>query len=389
MAFTVAPFWYHQFFDTDGNPLAGGLIYTYAAGTSTPQDTYSSADTVTPIANSNPIQLDSAGRAKIFLAALSYKFIVNSSTGTLITTLDNVQSTAIAAANATAINICDGRMTLTSGTPITSADVTAATSVLYTPYVGNRIALYDGTTWNVRTFPELSLSLGADAASTPYDLFVYDNAGTPTLERLAWTNDTTRATALVRQDGVLVKSGAVTRRYVGTYRTTAVIGQTEDSLVKRYVWNYYHRAPRVLRRLEGTGTWTYTTATVRQANGATANQVDMVIGVAESRLRLVLQAASRNTNADILRSVGIGEDSTTTYMAQAVNTGMHDGGGTIAIGAVINHVVQLAHYPAVGRHFYAWNEDSTATGTTTWIGTVVPTGAVNASQSGLMGELDG
>lgn len=285
--------------------------------------------------------------------------------------------------------ICQCRITLTTVTPVTTSDVTAATSVFLTPYKGNRITLFNGSRWREYAFTELSLGIGGDAADTNYDLFVYDNAGTLTLERLAWTNATTRATAIVLQNGVYVKSGVTTRLYVGTYRTTGVIGQTEDSLTKRYVWNYYNRVPRVLRRLETTATWTYTTATVRQANGAAANQVDMVIGVAEARLQLRLQAASRNTNADILRSVGIGEDSTTTYMAQAVNTSAGDGGGTIAIGAIQNHVVSLTHYPAIGRHFYAWNEDSAATGTTTWIGTVVPTGGTNSSQAGLTGEIEG
>ncbi len=55
-----------------------------------------------------------------------------------------------------------------------------------------------------------------------------DSSGTPTLEALVWTNDTTRATALVRQDGVWSKTGALTRRYLGTVR---VDGESEMDLV--------------------------------------------------------------------------------------------------------------------------------------------------------------
>jgi hypothetical protein len=47
-----------QFFDNNGIPLAGGLIYTYAAGTTTPQATYTTS--AGNIANANPIVLDSA-----------------------------------------------------------------------------------------------------------------------------------------------------------------------------------------------------------------------------------------------------------------------------------------------------------------------------------------
>ena len=49
-----------QFFDNNGVILSGGLLYTYAAGTTTPQTTYTSSSGATP--NANPIVLNSAGR---------------------------------------------------------------------------------------------------------------------------------------------------------------------------------------------------------------------------------------------------------------------------------------------------------------------------------------
>ena len=66
-----------QFFDNNGAPLSGGLLYTYAAGTTTPQTTYTTS--VGNIANANPIVLNSAGRTanEIWLTnGLSYKFIL-------------------------------------------------------------------------------------------------------------------------------------------------------------------------------------------------------------------------------------------------------------------------------------------------------------------------
>lgn len=50
-----------QFFDNNGDPLTGGKLYTYAAGTTSPQATYTSAAGVS--AHSNPIILDAGGRA--------------------------------------------------------------------------------------------------------------------------------------------------------------------------------------------------------------------------------------------------------------------------------------------------------------------------------------
>ena len=80
-----------QFFDNNGNPLAGGLIYTYAAGTTTPAATYTTYTGNT--ANANPIVLDSAGRtpAQIWLTSgSSYKFVLQTSLGVTIKTDDNI-----------------------------------------------------------------------------------------------------------------------------------------------------------------------------------------------------------------------------------------------------------------------------------------------------------
>jgi len=80
-----------QFLDDNGNPLSGGLLYTYAAGTTTPQVTYTSSAGGT--ACPNPIVLDAAGRppAEIWLiSGLSYKFTVKDSTGVLIRTYDDI-----------------------------------------------------------------------------------------------------------------------------------------------------------------------------------------------------------------------------------------------------------------------------------------------------------
>ena len=79
-----------QFFDDSGTPLAGGLIYTYAAGGTTPLVTYTSSTGL--IAHPNPIVLDSAGRInEIWIAeGTSYKFVLKSSTNVLIGSFDNL-----------------------------------------------------------------------------------------------------------------------------------------------------------------------------------------------------------------------------------------------------------------------------------------------------------
>lgn len=81
-----------QFFDDSGNPLSGGKLFTYAAGTTTNLQTYTSPQGNT--AHPNPIILDAAGRVpggEIWLTNnLLYKFLVKTSTNVLIGTYDNV-----------------------------------------------------------------------------------------------------------------------------------------------------------------------------------------------------------------------------------------------------------------------------------------------------------
>ena len=88
-----------QFFDNNGVPLAGGLIYTYAAGTTTPEAAYTSNTGVT--AHANPIVLNSAGRVAVgevwVSEGVSYKFVLKDSTGTTIGTYDNINGTYVAA----------------------------------------------------------------------------------------------------------------------------------------------------------------------------------------------------------------------------------------------------------------------------------------------------
>jgi hypothetical protein len=82
-----------QFFSNSGVPLAGGKLYTYAAGTTTPQPSYTSNSGLT--ANANPIILDSAGRlpSEVWLTSgVSYKFVLKTSLDVEIGTYDNIPS---------------------------------------------------------------------------------------------------------------------------------------------------------------------------------------------------------------------------------------------------------------------------------------------------------
>jgi hypothetical protein len=278
------------------------------------------------------------------------------------------------------IGVCEGRLTALTATAVPTSDVTAATSIYFTPYKGNRIALYDGTRWHIVAFTELSIALGADAANTNYDVFGVLSAGALTIERLAWSSDTGRATNLTFQNGVYVKTGDTTRRYLGTYRTTGTVGQTENSRAKRFVWNYYHRVRQDMVVMETTDNWTYTTAALRQANNATANQLAVVVGVPEEAIDVQVLAVAANSTGGVNFAVSIGEDLTNAH-ATGVLTHVAAPAANVfgPVSATLRKLV-----PA-GFHFYTWLEFSVATGTTTWQGD----GGVTYLKSGITGSING
>jgi hypothetical protein len=88
MSVTLSPPPKLQFFDSNGNPLSGGLLYSYAAGTSTPLATYNDASGTTY--NTNPVILDSRGEADVWLGAASYKFKLATAANVDIWTVDNI-----------------------------------------------------------------------------------------------------------------------------------------------------------------------------------------------------------------------------------------------------------------------------------------------------------
>jgi len=78
-----------QAFDADGNPLASGKLYSYAAGTLTPLATYTTQ--AGNVANANPVILDSAGRASVWRGAGSYRMILKSAADVTIYDVDNIE----------------------------------------------------------------------------------------------------------------------------------------------------------------------------------------------------------------------------------------------------------------------------------------------------------
>jgi len=134
MAVTLSPVagagW--QFFDNSGAILAGGLLYTYAAGTTTPLATYQDSGGVT--VHTNPIILDSAGRVptEVWMTSGSaYKLVLKTSTGISLWTMDNLRGINDVASVAWAA--VTGTPTTLSGYGITDSITAATAASTYAP----------------------------------------------------------------------------------------------------------------------------------------------------------------------------------------------------------------------------------------------------------------
>src|SRR5215813_10058882 len=78
-----------QLFDANGNPLSGGKLYSYHAGTTTPLATYNSASGTG--VNTQPVIADAGGFMDVWLtAATAYKISIHAANDTVLSTIDNI-----------------------------------------------------------------------------------------------------------------------------------------------------------------------------------------------------------------------------------------------------------------------------------------------------------
>jgi hypothetical protein len=279
-----------------------------------------------------------------------------------------------------------GKLTLTSGVPVTETDVVGATVIYFTPSGGNGVSIYDGAQWNVRAVSELVLPLDNNAAHAGYhqasgnfDLFVIDTGTVRLATGPTWVtgggSDIARGTgtALETFAGVLVNKNAITARfglnsgdtvsvparsatYVGSFRATAD-GQATDSKAKRLLFNAYNASERVLF-IPGPATHDYSTATPRVINNDLANRIDVLLGLTGTMAHL-----------EATNTIG---NSTATYRAPA--NGINLNATTVSFGKWIG--VSSASfacldcfydgYPGIGFQSFYWIEVGAGADTQSW-----------------------
>lgn len=195
-----------------------------------------------------------------------------------------------------------------------------------------------------------------------------------------WTNDTTPPTrATDAATGIITNSADANHaRLLGALRTTTTT-TTEDSLAKRFVWNVHNRVQRLMRAIEATNTWTYTTAAFREANASTANRLQYVQGLADDPVSADVCGLAENSGGVMGVGVGVGVDSTTVNSAQIMRFI-----NTPGVGIRCGPDAFYRGYPGIGYHFLSWLEFSDASGTTTWYG---DGGVPTRLQAGIFGEV--
>lgn len=127
--------------DNTGAALVNGLLYTYVAGSTTPQATFT--DSTLGVANTNPVQLNSRGEGSVWLdPTLTYKFVLTDLNGNVLWTQDQIPGGFLPFSQFTAAIIAALLASYTAG-PIlasyarTTAEIAASvtpTNYSYGPY---------------------------------------------------------------------------------------------------------------------------------------------------------------------------------------------------------------------------------------------------------------
>jgi hypothetical protein len=423
--------------DANGAPYVGAKLYVYEVTTTTLRSIYS--DEGLSVAIANPLTSDAAGNFdRFYQAAGTYKLTCETSAGVPIWEEDNIDTglpagtgalpisrggtgaTTAAAARAAldvpsnselsdladdisdlsdqiqnVISIPQGRLTLTILTPVLAADVSASTAVYYTPYTGNLVPIWNGTTYVITEFAELTLSLNSNhVASNIYDTFVINDAGTVRLvSGPAWNSAAAGSgsrgtgagtTELERVNGLWVNKNDMTARYgattvavdarKGTFVGSMFIDGTNGQATchvaigqnrKWAISNAYWREPITLKSTDATATWTYDTNTYRQSNAATGNKVTIFSCLPEESYSVDFrQNVTTLTSVSGGARIGIGVNATASASGFS---GQADADGSAQIGTLtafhdgvpfigINNINMLETVPAASSCTFAGTE---------------------------------
>lgn len=293
-----------------------------------------------------------------------------------------------------------GRLTLTTHTPVQSSTISSTNVIFYDAYVGNTVPVFNGTVDVLLNIPgnelQLILSNLEEASGSVFDVFGINSSGSLVLctatngggaSGLGWSGDTggsntARGTGYSQLDNTtrsyLTNANTITNcfnatsslgpvaahqgTYLGTY-FTVLAGQTGFSLGggalggvagNQYIWNNYNRVVGVFITVDNGAAYTYTSNVTREARASTGNQVNFVTGLAEDGI-----SASTSSQPNLVGALGATAvaspalDSTAALSTAVYKLNNPGTTGFTAAGGVTLPVV-----PKLGLHFISRNEAS-------------------------------
>ena len=293
--------------------------------------------------------------------------------------------TTALAATAASPTMPQGRLTLVTATPVMTTTNISKTTVFYTPYFGNLIPIYNGTSMVMTSIgAEISVatsdttkSPAAIGASKVNDWFVWNDSGTVRVGHGPdWTNDTTRSagTALVMVNGILLNNAAITNgpaasrgTYVGTTRS-----QADSTLYWQFgataaagtpgifgLWNMYNRRSFSSFTADSADTWSYAVnGTWRAANGNATMRCTLLMGLQEDPVQAIYVGVGQ-AGTGTTQVTGVGLDTTTSFNGTTGNN------SSTVIASVPAFYVG---FPAIGVHFFSANEFNNTATSSTWYG---------------------
>lgn len=323
-----------------------------------------------PVYLPNGTQAGSGALTVGFFAALAYDSALNSGAGGFYL----ISPLATSGANPDITP--QGRLTLSAGTPVMTADVTGATSVFYVPYNGSLVPIWTGAAWADTTFTSLSVSLSGTSANGVYDIFVFLNSGVAAIcLGPAWSTAIARGTGagttqIAQTNGLWVNSfqiagtngsssftvPAAQATYVGTVAITTTAGQTSMQFKPSAaaggtgnflgLWNAYGRVTYTAFCRDNTASWT-PAGSWGAMDASNSNSISFVDGLAQSTVNCYLgMQAKASTNVADLQTIGVVLDSRTATPEVAAQL---NGNGTVALIGMVS--VSDFFGPQIGRHY--------------------------------------
>ncbi len=297
----------------------------------------------------------------------------------------------------------NGRLTLTSGVPVLTSAVIAATGVIFTPFNGNQVPQWNGAVWSPATFSEISQALSdtthspaAAVANGLYDVFVWFNSGVATLSRgPAWTDSATRSLTPSRVGGFLTNPLSITNGPAAGYGlfvatimcdaagatvtfnpTPAAASGGPSGGARVGLWNEFNRVPLSAVAQDNKSTWTNNASAWGKSDNSANNRITNVVGQIEDAIGVVFVQGQTGQQANHAM-VGIGVNSTSTpsgvvgITPNTANSGVSSEGSPTA---------RFDGLPTLGVSYYQALEWSSSTNCTLYGGSTPSGGSGQSHQ---------